>query len=191
MAKIILHGILDVFGEPLDISANTANDALIAIITHLKRTNQELFKDQLFLQVKGYDTLEALKAPLESDAQLHIMPAFNAGKKGGLFLVLFGAVLFLTGHFQLIGFLGEKVSGYLAAAGVGLFLGGLVQIISPTPQLDTQPEETNPEASKYISGIRNTTKIGTRITLAYGTFPIPGHFLSINVQSTDVSHLRR
>lgn len=64
MAKIILHGILDVFGEPLDISANTANDALIAIITHLKRTNQELFKDQLFLQVKGYDTLEALKAPL-------------------------------------------------------------------------------------------------------------------------------
>ena len=184
MAKVHLHGILDVYGKPLELSVATAREASTAIIGHLRRTHEHLFKTTLFFQIKGYDSVESLDIPLEDGAELHFMPAFAAGKKVGIFQIVIGAVLVIGGMFLGIP---PTVSMALISAGIGLMIGGVLQLLTPVPRLDTQPEETNPEASKYISGTGNTTKIGTRIPLAYGTFPIYGQLLSVNVQSKDIS----
>lgn len=188
MAKVHLHGIFDVYGKPLQLSVSSAQEAAIAIVAHLQRTHPEVFKDKVFFQIKGYDNLDSLTTELPSEAELHFMPAFNAGKKAGVFQVVLGAVLIggailFSGGIAGLGAVGKA----FASAGLGLAIGGVLQLVTPVPRLDTQPEETNPEASKYISGTGNTTKIGTRIPLAYGTFPIYGQLLSVNVQSKDIS----
>lgn len=184
MIKISLHGILDVFEKPVELSVSTAREATTAIISHLRRTNPDMFEQTLFFQIRGYDTIESLDVPLQDGDHLHFMPAFNAGKKAGVFQIIVGAVLVIGGMFLGVP---PNVSMALISAGLSLAVGGVLQLLTPVPRIDTQPEETNPEASKYISGTGNTTKIGTRIPLAYGTFPIYGHFLSINVQSRDIS----
>ncbi len=186
MIKVHLHGILNVFGKPIELSVGTAREASEAVLAHLRRTNPELFERTLFFQILDIDTLDALEAPL-TVKELHFMPAFNVGKKAGLFQVVLGAVL-VVGAFAIGGPLGSSVVAQaLLSAGVGLAVGGILQLVTPVPRIDTSPEDTNPEASKYISGTGNTTKVGTRIPLAWGTFPIFGHFLSINIQSRDIA----
>lgn len=183
MVKVHLHGILDVVGKPIELSVSSAREATVAVMSHLRRTNPALFKDTLFFQILGYDSPEDLDKPLQVE-ELHFMPAFNAGKKAGIFQILVGAVLVIGGMFLGIP---PNVSIALISAGIGMVLGGVLQLLTPVPRLDTTPEETNPEASKYLSGAGNTTKIGTRIPMAWGTFPIYGHFLSVNIQSRDIA----
>lgn len=184
MVKISLYGRLDVYGKDIEVSANTAREAMSAVIAHMRRTNPELFEETLFFQIRGYNCADALDVPLEVDEHLHLMPAFVAGKKAGFFQLVVGAVLVVGGAFLGIP---PNISTALITAGLSLAVGGVIQFLAPAPKLDTQPEDTNPEASKYISGTANTTKIGTRIPLVYGTFPVYGQFLSINVQSKDVA----
>lgn len=184
MVKISLYGKLDVYGEDLEVSADTPREAMSAVIAHLKRTNPELFKTTLFFQIKDYNCPDALDVPLEVGAHLHLMPAFVVGKKTGIFQIVIGAVLVIGGLY--LGLPTAFATG-LKLMGVSLAIGGTLQLLAPVPQIDTQPEDTNPEASKYISGTGNTTKIGTRIPQAYGTFPVYGHFLSINVDTKDIS----
>jgi len=181
--KVHLHGMLDVFGKPLELSVSTAREASTAVMSHLRRTNPELFKETLFFQILGFDQPDDLDHPITTD-ELHFMPAFIAGKKVGIFQIIVGAVLVVGGMFLGIP---PQLSMALISAGIGMIAGGIIQLLTPVPRIDTQPEVTNPEASKYISGTGNTTKIGTRIPLAWGTFPIYGHFLSINIQSRDIS----
>jgi len=176
--KVHLHGRFDVVGEPLVVSANTAREAATAVIGHLRRVHPELFKERMFFEILDFDSVASLDEELEVD-ELHFLPAFVAGKKGGIFQIIIGAVL-ITASF---------IPGlqFLAPVGISMVLGGTLQLLTPVPVIDTAPEVTNPEASKYLSGTGNTTKIGTRIPLAYGTFPVYGQFLSINVQSKDIS----
>lgn len=183
MIKVHLHGILDVYPQEIELSVSTAQEAAEAVMQHLNRTHPELFKDKLYFQILGFDNPESLKLPLEVK-ELHFMPAFNAGK-GGFFQVVFGAVL-VVGGVLLAPFSGG-ISTALIGVGLGIAAGGILQVLSPFPQIDTSPEDTNPEASKYLSGTGNTTKIGTKIALAWGTFPIYGQLLSVNIQSKDVA----
>lgn len=183
MVKVHLHGILDVLGKPVELSVSTAREATTAIMSHLRRTHSDLFKETLFFQIAGFDNPDALDMPLEVD-ELHFMPAFTAGKKVGIFQIIVGAVLVVGGMFLGIP---PQLSMALISAGIGMIAGGIIQLLTPVPKLDTTPEQTNPEASKYISGTGNTTKIGTRIPLTWGTFPVYGHFLSINIQSRDIA----
>lgn len=182
MVKIKLHGILDVLDKPMVISAATVREASEAVIAHLRRVKPELFTKRLFFQIHGHNNPEDLDKPLEVK-ELHFMPAFSAGKKAGIFQVIIGAVLIVAGVLTL----GSAWGIPLILTGAGMALGGVVQLLTPVPRIDTVPEPTNPEASKYLAGTGNTTKSGTRIPLTWGTFPVYGQFLSINVQSRDVS----
>lgn len=184
MIKVKLHGILDVIDVPIEVSALSAKEAANAVMAHLRRTNPELFKETLFFQIAGYESEEDLTHPLPSGTELNMMPAFNAGKKAGIFMVIVGAALVVGGMFLGVP---PNVSMALISAGIGMVLGGVIQLLTPIPKIDTVPEVTNPEASKYLSGAGNTSKVGTRIPMAWGTFPIYGHFLSVNIQSRDIA----
>lgn len=189
MAKVTvrLHGILKVIDNPFEMTGNTVPEIVRGLVGYIKRVYPELVgveENRLKLQVRGYDTAEDMEKPLEEGQVLDIMPAMSVGKKGGFFQIILGAVLIVAG---LVVGLGNPIGAALFVSGVTSVLGGTLMLLTPAPRLDTQPEDTNPEASKYISGSGNTTKHGTRIAIGGGKFPQWGQFLSINIQSRDIS----
>jgi hypothetical protein len=66
--------------------------------------------------------------------------------------------------------------------GASLILGGLMQLLTPMPEYDVGVAQ---EGSKYIPATSNTTKIGTRIPILYGTRMVGGHILSVNIDASN------
>lgn len=182
MAKVTieLYGILAIDAE-LVFEVDSVEEAVKATMNYLKKVKPELFhsEDKVKLQVVGYDTDEDLKVCPEDEAVLKIVPAVLVGKKAGFFQIVIGAVLIAASFIPGLQF--------LLPVGISMVIGGTLQLLAPTPTIDTLPDEVNPEASKYLSGSGNTTKHGTRIPLAGGTVVWYGHILSINIQARDLA----
>ena len=62
--------------------------------------------------------------------------------------------------------------------GVGLFLSGVMQLLSPTPKV----EVTDQKASR-VFGAKTTTEVGTPIQVIFGTYKVGFHMFSFNVES--------
>lgn len=86
-------------------------------------------------------------------------------------------------------FMGTTVGGALGSfaltTGIALVLSGVMNLLFPTPTLNTSEEaSTN---SKYLNGSNaNTVAAGTRIPFGYGLFKVAGHFISYNISSTTI-----
>lgn len=182
MARVTvkLHGLLDI-GDTLSFEVESMEEALEATLRQVKRIKPELFnaRTKLKLQVVGYDTDKSLQVAPEDGQVLQIVPAVVVGKNLGGFQVIVGAVLVAASFVPGLQF--------LLPIGISLVLGGALQLLAPTPTIDTNPDDVNPDASKYIAGSGNTTKHGTRITLAGGRIAWYGQILSINIQARDLS----
>jgi len=60
-------------------------------------------------------------------------------------------------------------STFLATTGVALVLGGVAQLISPTPATPQGPDtQQDPRKSFSFSGIQNTSRGGTPVPIVYG-----------------------
>ena len=109
--------------------------------------------------------------------------AIIAGPAAGGFLGLgasaFGTAATATTAFS--GFiLGAGAAAVIGSVGVALILGGVSQLLSPTPQLGqigpasqsrnttTEGTEMDPQESYSFSGIQNTSRQGTPVPVVYG-----------------------
>ena len=72
----------------------------------------------------------------------------------------------------------------MISAGVGMVLGGVMQLFMKSP---TSSKEDDPEASKYIGAGNNTTAIGTPMPIGGGRMLIGGHYLSLQVNSSELA----
>ena len=109
--------------------------------------------------------------------------ALIAGPAAGGFLGL-GASAFgtaATATTAATGFvLGAGAAAVIGSVGVALILGGVSQLLSPTPQLGqigpasqsrnttTEGTEMDPQESYSFSGIQNTSRQGTPVPVVYG-----------------------
>jgi predicted phage tail protein len=76
--------------------------------------------------------------------------------------------------------LGAAAAAVIGSVGVALVLGGVSQLLSPTPQLGqigpasqsrnttTEGTEIDPQESYSFSGIQNTSRQGTPVPVVYG-----------------------
>lgn len=96
-----------------------------------------------------------------------------AGGKGGLFQIIIGALLVVTGI--------VLNNPFLVKAGAAMILSGVVQMLMPQPELQS---ESDSQRSLYLPAGRNTTKVGTRIPLLLGRRKVWGHILAFNVTAT-------
>ena len=109
--------------------------------------------------------------------------AILAAPIGGGFLGLGAGAFGSTTGAALGGFtLGAAASSVIGAVGVALVLGGVSQLLSPTPQIGqlgpvssgglgnrtTENTELDPQASYSFSGIQNTSKQGVPVPVVYG-----------------------
>ena len=181
--RVKFHGALQQHVPPgiedIDFAVNTVKECIEAVTSQIPAFTTLPRK---VVQVMGVNNEHDL---LRTDMDVvHIMPAFVGGKRGGLVQIVIGGLL-IAASFLIPGLAPFAVT-FLFNAGVALALGGLATLLAPKPSSTNPSSATNPEGSKYLGARGNTTRIGTRIPLAYGRQRMYGHILSYNVTSVDV-----
>ena len=100
-----------------------------------------------------------------------------------------------------VGFtLGAAASTAIGAIGTALVLGGVSQLISPTPQIgdfgpasfsgsrntSTQATELDPQESYSFSGIQNTSRQGLPVPVVYGETIVGSVVISAGIDTDDI-----
>jgi predicted phage tail protein len=172
LIKLIPHGILKDRHESFAVAASTAAEAI-------EGWSRQVGCDKtMLLQAVGFDTEEKLKAKTDV-TEIHIMPAMFGG--GGAFgKILIGAALIAL---SFIPGIGQAVQIALLSAGIGMALGGVMQLFMKQP---TVSKSSDPPASKYLGSGKNSTAIGTPIGFGGGRMMVGGQFLSLQVNSSDM-----
>ena len=185
--KIIFHGYLsELHPEAIEVEALTVAEAL----TYLENY-PELFAIRHQLEFHKV-SIEGIRVPddLYKDnflEEIHIHPFVGgSGGDGGFLQVVIGVTLVVLAVTLPVSILPAKAATALLASGASVALGGVIQLLSPSPEVDLEGE-TGGEETEYLSASRNTVAIGTRIPLLYGTRKVGGHYLSFDVDAVDVT----
>ncbi|ESY35396.1 tail assembly protein [Mesorhizobium sp. C386A] len=168
--KVFLHGYFAKFHKgPIEVNAATVAEAIALITPQLPGFRPNAVHGRHRISVAGCDKVEDLYRPAKG-GEIHLIPQFTGGKKGGYLQILLGVALVAVGWFAGI--------GWLLQAGALAFLGGVAQMLMPTPSSDD-----NQKKSHYIGASDNTVTIGTRIPILYGEDLVGGHYLSFDTDA--------
>lgn len=178
--KIILHGhLVEKYPREIVVEAASVAEALhsLSTIDELTPPNGEPWP----IIVREVDNEIALYSDTSLE-EIHVYPRMGGAKKGGLLQIILGVVMIAlavsTGGITALGI----TEGSMILAGGMMVVGGLLQMLIPTPKGRDGDGDTS---SKYLGASGNTVKIGTHITIAYGTNKIGGHYLSFDVDAVD------
>ena len=184
---------------------NSAGEAIRMLLANFPGLEQHMADQHYKVIVDNYESeLEEINNP--ASQRIQIVPVLG-GAGGGVGKIVTGVALVAAaiilapagaGFLGLgaglkasvasglaTGFISAGVSTAIGSIGVALILGGVSQLISPTPQLgtigplggvggsgrrqtSTEGTEFDPQESYSFSGIQNTSKQGVPVPLVYG-----------------------
>lgn len=132
------------------------------------------------------------------DREIRIAPILQGAGFGGIFQIILGVVLIAV---SILSF-GAATVGIAAAfeslmaatggmalfafkMGVGLMIGGIVQLLSPQPKGLSARNRPQNEASYTFNGAVNTTAQGGPVPLGYGRMIVGSSVISAGIYSAD------
>lgn len=192
--EIVLHGRLGkVFGRSFMLDVTSPQEALRALTLQLKGFRQHL-REGHYRVVRGSMragrdlNLDECKLGLGLAQSLHIVPVV-AGSASGLGKILAGVALvalavftpaaaLTIGSFSLVPTIG--------AIGVSLALGGIAQMLAPSPKLTGGSAQADRKDSFLFGGQDNVVTQGGPVPLVYGQFQVGSVVIS---QGLDVEQL--
>lgn len=189
MKSIILHGSLkELYPHPLEVVAETAAEAISALSQRLKLILG--IGGRVQVELPDFQSRDAIYEKTER-REIHVYPTMagaGGGGRPGMLQIVIGVVLiaaaFFTGGATLAA--GTSILGMSTASvammGAMMVLGGLIQLLAPTPELE---KGTSERKSEYLGAPKNTVRIGTPIPLIYGRRKAYGHFLSFDIDAKD------
>jgi len=170
--KVFLHGYFSKFHEgPIEVVANTVAEAVTLVTRQLPGFKPNAVHGRHRLTVAGCPELEDLFRPAK-DGEIHLVPQFVGGKKGGFLQIVLGIALVAVGWMV-------PGLGWLLQAGALAILGGIAQFLMPTPD----SEDTAQKKSRYLGAPGNTVEIGTRVPILCGEDLVYGHYLSFDTDA--------
>ncbi|AOP86238.1 phage tail protein [Enterobacter kobei] len=133
--------------------------------------------------------LDDLGFPVSGEV-IRIVPVVIGGKKAGLLQTILGAVLItaavLTGPGGIgAAFAAGGLTGFAAATGASLVLGGVIQLLSPQPSGIASKQSADNRASYAFGGVTNTAAQGYPVPLLYGRRRIGGAIISAGIYVED------
>lgn len=113
---------------------------------------------------------------------IRIAPIVSGSKRNGLFQTILGVVLIAIAWWNPLGWAagGALLSGTMAA-GVGLAVGGVIQMLSPQPKGLKARESTENAPSQSFGGAVNTVATGQPLAILGGSRVIGGAIISASV----------
>lgn len=178
--RVHLHGPLKAMHpDPIEVEADTVWEAIEAITTQLEGFKPDPKLGRKRIQVINFPTIESLKKRTDVE-DIHVIPCLSFGKRG-LVQTIIGAALIVVGMFVPIPIPGLNAA--IVSAGISMIAGGLMQMLSPVPQIGS--DNADQQRSKYLNNSANTVRINTTIPLGYGRYRCGGHIMSLNIDAKD------
>jgi predicted phage tail protein len=195
LRKIKLYGALAKFvgHRVLDADVATAAEAVRFLVANWPELERHMNDQHYRVSVGTYDLdLEELHDPA-GQQEIKIVPVV-AGAGGATGRIIVGALLiagaFFTGG-ATIGLLGLAapiaVSTVLLGIGATLVLGGVAQLLTPTPKVPQGSDgQDDPRKSYSFSGIQNVSRQGVPVPIVYGETIVGSVVISVGIDTVQV-----
>lgn len=124
------------------------------------------------------------------DDEIRIAPILFGSKSGGWFNVIVGVVLVVVG--AVLSYFGFGAIGVpLMKMGVGLIIGGVVQMLAPTPKGSAARDRPENAPSYAFNGPVNTQAQGNPVMVVYGDVITGSAVLSAGINAVDQAYIPR
>lgn len=195
LRKIKLYGKLAKFigHRVLEADVATAAEAVKFLLANWPELEQHMNDQHYRVSVGTYDLdLEELHHPAGAAPISFVPVVAGAGATGRIIL---GALLIIGAFFTggaTIGLLGlaapVAVSSVLLFAGATLLLGGVAQLLTPTPKVNQGADsQGDPRKSYSFSGIQNTSRQGVPVPIVYGETLVGSVVISAGIDTVQVT----
>ena len=198
LRKIRVYGRLAKFLGQRVFEADVASaaEAVRFLVVNFPQLEKHLADQNYRVSVGSYDlTIDELHDPA-GQQEIKVVPVL-AGAGGpvgriiaGVALVALSFVSFGAGAFAGIGVAGAFGSTALAGIGASLVLGGVAQLLTPTPKINvpgTSQDNNDPRKSYSFSGIQNTSRQGTPVPIVYGETLVGSVVISAGIDTVQVT----
>jgi predicted phage tail protein len=208
MRTIILHGALAQFGPTFDLDVKSPVEAIRALIVQIKGFRQALREGHYrVLKARPHVAesldLEELKLRLGRANEIHIVPVIEGSAAGwgkilagvaiiglaiaapyalGIEAATFGATLGTSA----IGIAGIGTFGQIAGIGAAIALGGVSQMLSPTPTQTGGSASVDTKASFLFGSADNVTKQGVPVPIGFGEFVVGSVVVSVGLSTEEL-----
>ena len=186
LAKLIGHRVLDAV-------VATAAEAVRFLLANWPELEAHMSYQHYRVSVGTYDLIaEELHHPAGAAPISFVPVVTGAGATGRIIL---GALLIIGAFFTggaTIGLLGlvapVAVSSVLLFAGATLLLGGVAQLLTPTPKVPQGADkQDDPRKSYSFSGIQNTSRQGVPVPIVYGETLVGSVVISAGIDTVQVA----
>jgi predicted phage tail protein len=201
LRKIKLYGKLAKFvgHRILEADVATAAEAVRFLVANWPELERHMADQHYRVSVGSYDLdLEELHDPA-GQQEIKIVPVImGAGAVGRIIagVALIALAIALPGIGLAAGAKGAAVifgttfsatSLSIGFLGASLVLGGIAQLLTPTPKVPTGPDTQNdPRKSYSFSGIQNTSRQGTPVPIVYGETIVGSVVISAGIDTVQV-----
>ena len=193
LRKIRLYGQLAKFigKRVLHAEVASAAEAVRFLVTNWPELEKHMADQHYRVSVGGYDlALDEIHGPA-GQQEIKIVPVMAGA--GAVGRILLGAALIIGAFFTggaTIGLLGLAapiaVSTVLLGVGATLVLGGVAQLLTPTPKIKPQDDQ-DPRKSYSFSGIQNTSRQGVPVPIVYGETLVGSVVISAGIDTVQVA----
>jgi predicted phage tail protein len=207
MTKVILHGILGkLFGEEWDLEIMSPGEALRAIETNTGKLFSFLREREDIeyrVVIDGQDcSFDELKVAYCAFKRIHFIPVIKGSDNGGIWQIIAGIALILIAIVVTVAqpefapVTGEAISfgaallsggtGILVTLGVSMLVGGVAQMLTPSPKTEGTDEKPNNQPSYLFQGAVNTTRQGNPVPVGYGRLRVGSQVISAGFRAIDI-----
>jgi predicted phage tail protein len=184
LRKIKLYGKLAKFvgHRILEADVATAAEAVRFLVVNWPELERHMADQYYRVSVGTYDLdLEELHDPA-GQQEIKIVPVMAGA--GAVGRILVGVALIAASFIPGVGALAVSL---LFGVGASLVLGGVAQLLTPTPRIPTGPDTQNdPRKSYSFSGIQNTSRQGVPVPIIYGETIVGSVVISAGIDTVQV-----
>ena len=171
LRKIKLYGKLAKFigHRVLEADVATAAEAVRFLLANWPEAEAHMNDQHYRVSIGTYDIdLEELHHPAGAAPISFVPVVAGAGAVGRILIgvALIAASIFIPGSTAIFATTFGKISLSVGLFGASLVLGGIAQLLTPTPKISQ--DEGDPRKSFSFSGIQNTNRAGVPVPVIYG-----------------------
>lgn len=190
LRKIKLYGKLAKFvgHRILEADVASAAEAVRFLVANWPELERHMADQHYRVSVGTYDLdLEELHDPA-GQQEIKIVPVMaGAGATGRIIAGIALIALAIINPFGAAAIFGTAISTIVGSVGASLVLGGVAQLLTPTPKVPTGPDTQNdPRKSYSFSGIQNTSRQGVPVPIVYGETIVGSVVISAGIDTVQV-----
>jgi predicted phage tail protein len=185
LRKIKLYGKLAKFigHRVLEADVATAAEAVRFLLANWPEAEAHMNDQHYRVSIGTYDIdLEELHHPAGAAPISFVPVVAGAGAVGRIIAGI--ALVALALFVPLVAF-GVALNGVVLGIGASLVIGGVAQLLTPTPT--TSQDEGDPRKSFSFSGIQNTSRAGVPVPVVYGETLVGSVVISAGIDIVQVA----